>query len=68
MLGKLLLRLVVVENFGLKIAWLQAITRNLSKFFILFLLINTLIVLTHKKGKQRSLADLAQTFVLKISY
>ncbi|MFX0184580.1 MAG: RDD family protein [Candidatus Hodarchaeota archaeon] len=70
-IGKKLLGLMVVDQSGIRITWIQAVIRNLSKVFDLLLLDAVLGMILEKQDpektqKQRGMDILAETIVVQL--
>jgi uncharacterized RDD family membrane protein YckC len=63
--GKLLLGLSVCDESGVRITWLQAIIRNLTKSEVLLLALEVLIAHYRNTNYQRLLDSVAQTIVVR---
>lgn len=64
-IGKIILKLMVVDETGIKINWYQSIIRNLSKSQITIVIVETLIGYLQKTNHQRPLDIVAKTIVIK---
>lgn len=65
-IGKRLLGLRVIDTSGIKITWTQAFVRNISKLFPPFFLLDIIGGLLQKTDNQRTLDQIAQTYVIKL--
>jgi uncharacterized RDD family membrane protein YckC len=66
-IGKILLRIIVIDGNGIKITWTQALIRSLTKLFPLLLLFETFIGFYQMKGAKRVMDTIANTRVIEIS-
>lgn len=63
--GKRLLGLSVCDESGVRITWLQAIIRNITKFETTLLLLDTIIAHYQKTNYQRLMDTVAKTIVVR---